>query len=51
MHLSTIPNSKILKERSPNWTKTQTRTQRPKGPFGSLRVPIGPNCWHGPGTP
>ena len=25
---------------SPKWTKTQTRDQHPKGPFGSFGVPI-----------
>ena len=27
-------------KRSPNWIKTQTRTRHPRGPFGTLGVPI-----------
>ena len=46
------------KKRSPNWNKTQTWAWHPRGPIGTLGVPIGtwqvpidPKAWLGPGTP
>ena len=38
----------LAQKNSPKWTKTQTRDQHPKGPFGTFGVPIGINAGHGP---